>query len=204
MRGAGARADVAISASCTSPSGQERETLSESGGEKESPVRTLAAVAVALTVAWATMAHAGEQRARPSRAMGAFVSAEIAGDVVNWQLDLVEKGGQKTYEMTVDVQAQYVEKDGVKEASSIRRTGGRSRPPREGTQVLAGKFVSAKLQGEKVLVTITPAEGENPAPVQVVLPKQLATYFRAGEEGKLTAYSIGIVRPPRGDAKKKK
>jgi len=105
--------------------------------------------------------------------------------------------------MTVDVKAQYTEKDGVKEASSIRRTGGRSRPPREGTQVLTGKCVSAKPQGEKVLVTITPAEGENPAAVEVVLPKQLAVYYREGEEGKLTAYGIGIVRPPRGGAKKK-
>ena len=167
-------------------------------------MRTPVTIAVALTVAWAMMAHGGEQRARPTQAAGAFVSAEIAGDVVKWQLDLVEKGGQKTYEMTVDVQAQYVEKDGVKEASSIRRTGGRSRPPREGTKVLVGKFVSATLKDEKVVVSITPAEGENAAAVEVVLPKQLAVYHRAGEEGKLMAYSIGIVRPPREGGKKKK
>ena len=108
--------------------------------------------------------------------------------------------GKKTFETTVDVQAQYTEKEGVKAASFIRRTGGRARPPKEGTLVLAGKFVSAKLDGENVLVSIKPAEGEA---VEVALPKQLAAYYREGEGGKLEAFGIGIPRPPREGGKKK-
>lgn len=159
-------------------------------------MRKLAVIGAVVALAWAMMAYGGERR-RPSQAKGAFVSAEVADEVIKWQLDLGEEGGKKTYEMSVDVKVQYAEKEGVKEASSIRRAGGRDRPAREGTVVVKGKFVSAKLQEEKVLVTITPAEGEKP--LQVVLPKQLSVWYREGDDGKLTVYGIGAPRPPRGE-----
>jgi len=155
-------------------------------------------VSVVLALAWATTSQAGE-RVRPKDAAGAFVSAEIAGEVVKWELDLGADAGKKTFEMTVDVKVTYAEKEGVKEASSIRRAGGPDRPAHEGTVVVKGKFVSAKLDGEKVLVTITPAEGDKA--LEVVLPKQLTTYYREAE-GKLLAYSIGLPRPPRTPAAK--
>ena len=154
-----------------------------------------ASMVVGLAVALACVAVAGEEtKQRPSSAAGAFVSAELAGEVVKWQLDLGADAGKKTYEMTVDVKVTYTEKDGVKEASTIRRAAGPDRPAREGTVVAKGKFVSAKLDGEKVLVTIKPAEGDKD--LEVTLPKQLSVYYR-DEDGKLTAYGIGMPRAPR-------
>jgi hypothetical protein len=59
--------------------------------------------------------------------------------------------------------------------------------------VAKGKLASAKLQGDNVLVTITPAEGEKA--LEVTLPKKLTVMYR--EEGeKLTAVGIGVPRPP--------
>jgi len=154
-----------------------------------------ACLVVGLAVALAGMAVAGEeQKQRPSAAAGTFVSAEIAGEVIKWQIDLGADAGKKTYEMTVDVKVTYAEKDGVKQASSIRRASGPDRPAREGTVVAKGKFVSAKLDGEKVLVTIKPAEGDKD--LEVTLPKALSVYYRE-EDGKLNAYGVGIPRPPR-------
>ena len=167
-------------------------------------MRKLAVVGAVVALGWATMAHGGERR-RPSQAAGAFVSADLADEVVKWQLDLGEEAGKKIYEMAADVSVTYTEKDGVKEASSIRRASGRQRPAREGTVVVKGKFVSAQLkEGEdKVLVTIAPAEGEKPAALEVVLPKQLSVWYREGEDGKLSAWGIGVPRPPREGGKKK-
>jgi hypothetical protein len=157
-------------------------------------MKALVSATAILALAWAATVAAGEERQRPSSASGAFVSAELAGEVINWQLDLGQEAGKKTYEMTVDVKVAYSEKDGVKQGQSIRRAAGRDLPPRPDTVVVKGKFVSAKLQDDKVLVTITPAEGDKP--LEVVLPKQLSVWYRE-EGGKLTAYSVGIPRPPR-------
>jgi len=154
-----------------------------------------ACVVVGLVCALACMAVAGEgQRQRPNAASGAFVSAELAGEVIKWQIDLGAEAGKKTYEMTAEVKVTYSEKEGVKEGRSIRRASGRDFPAREGTVVVKGKFVSAKLDGEKVLVTVKPAEGDKD--LEVTLPKQLSVYYRE-EEGKLNAYGVGIPRPPR-------
>lgn len=151
--------------------------------------------AIGLAVVLAGVAVAGEgQRQRPNAAAGAFVSAEIAGEAVKWQIDLGADAGKKTYEMTVDVKVTYAEKDGVKQATSIRRAAGRDFPAREGTVVVKGKFVSAKLDGEKVLVTIKPEGGDKD--LEVTLPKALTVYYRE-EDGKLNAYSVGVPRPPR-------
>ena len=49
-------------------------------------------------------------------------------------------------------------------------------------------------------MTIAPAEGE---PLAVVLPKQLSVWYREGEDGKLSAWGIGVPRPPREGGKKK-
>ncbi|HUT32294.1 MAG TPA: hypothetical protein VNE39_02335 [Planctomycetota bacterium] len=161
-----------------------------------------ACVVVGLVFALACMAVAGDApRQRPNSAAGAFVSAELAGEVIKWQIDLGADAGKKTYEMTADVKVTYAEKDGVKQASSIRRAGGPDRPAREGTVVVKGKFVSAKLDGEKVLVTIKPAEGDKD--LEVTLPKQLSVYYRE-EGGKLLAYGIGVPHThstPKAEAK---
>lgn len=163
-------------------------------------MRKLVVVGLMLAMAWATTALAGETRRRPDRAEGTFVSAQLAGDLVKWELDLGQEAGKKTFEMAADVKVQYTEKEGVKQAQSIRRAAGRDRPAREGTVVAKGKFASAKLQDEKVLVTITPAEGEKA--LEVTLPKQLNVWYRKGDDGKVTVYSIGVPRTrPRPESK---
>jgi hypothetical protein len=159
-------------------------------------VRKFVAVGMVLAVAWATTALGGQPGQRPSQATGTFVSAELAGEVVNWQLDLGQDGGKKTYEMAAEVRVQYAEKDGVKQAQSIRGAAGRDFPQREGTVAAKGKFASAKLQGESVLVTITLSEGAKA--LEVTLPKQLAVRYREGDGGKLTAFSIGVQAPAGG------
>ena len=89
-------------------------------------MKRLVLVSVVVAVACAATALAGERRQRPKRATGTFVSAELAGDIVKWQLDLGEDAGKKTFELTAEVSVRYVEKDGVKQAQIVRRTGGRS------------------------------------------------------------------------------
>jgi hypothetical protein len=163
------------------------------GGEKERPVRKLVVLCSVLAMAWATTTMAGEEGARPKQATGTFVSAELAGDLVKWQFDLGQDAGKKTYEMAVEVKVQYAEKEGAKQAQGIRPAAGRDFRDREGMTVAKGKLASAKLQGDNVLVTITPAEGEKA--LEVTLPKKLTVMYR--EEGeKLTAVGISVPRPP--------
>ena len=159
-------------------------------------MRKLLLGSAVLALACAATALAAERRQRPEQAAGTFVSAELAGDIIKWQLDLGEDAGKKTFEMAADVSVRYAEKDGVKEAQTIRRASGRASRAREGTVTVKGKFVEAKLQKdkEKVLVTITPAEGEKPADLVVTLPKQLSVWYRKGEDGKVTVYGIGVPR----------
>jgi hypothetical protein len=156
-------------------------------------MRKLVVVGLMLGLAWATTALAGEDRPRPPQKTGTFVSAELAGEVVKWQLDLGEDAGKKTYEMSADVKVTYAEKEGVKQGIWVRPAAGRDRPAREGTVVVKGKFASAKPQGENVLITITPAEGEKA--LEVTFPKKLAVMYRE-EEGKVTVFGIGVPRPP--------
>ena len=163
------------------------------GAKKEKSVRKLVMVGAVLAMVWSAQALAGEERQRPTPASGTFVSAALEGDVLKWTLDLGQDAGKKTYEMTAEVRADYVEKEGVKEAQRIRRTGGREMPAKEGVTAVKGKFVSAKLDGEKVIVSIMPAGAEKA--VEVTLPKLLSVYYREAE-GKLNAFSIGVPRPP--------
>ena len=154
-----------------------------------------ACVVVGLVFAVACMAMAGEEpKVRPNFGTGTFVSAEVAGEVVKWQLDLGGDAGKKTLEMAVEVKVQYLEKEGVKQAQSIRAAAGKDFREMEGAVVGKGKFVSAKLDGEKVLVAIKPAEGDKN--LEVVLPAKLMVVYRQDGE-KLTAFSIGVVRTPR-------
>jgi len=158
-------------------------------------VRKLVASGLVVAMAWATAALAGEEPKKgPDFATGTFVSVEVAGEVVKWQLDLGGDAGKKVYEMAVEVKVQYTEKDGVKQASGIRRAAGRDFPAKDGAVVAKGKLASAKLDGEKVLVTITPAEGDKA--LEVVLPAKLTVVYRKEGE-KLAAFGIGIPRPPR-------
>ena len=55
--------------------------------------------------------------------------AEVAGDVAKWTIDLGGDAGKKTYEMSVDVKVQYIEKEGVKQAQGIRAAAGWRWPP---------------------------------------------------------------------------
>ena len=156
-------------------------------------MRRLVVAGMVLALAWATTALAGEDRPRPKQATGDFVSAELAGDVVKWQIDQGQEAGKKTFELAAEVKVTYAEKDGVKQAQNIRAASGPDRPAREGTVVAKGKFASAKLQGENVLVTIT-TEGDKA--LEVTLPKKLSVYYRE-EEGKVTVFSIGVPRTAR-------
>ncbi len=160
-----------------------------------------ACVVVGLASALAAMAMAGEAtKTKGASATGAFVSAEVAGDVVKWQLDLGGDAAKKTFEMSVGVTVTYAEKDGVKQGQSIRPGAGPDRPAREGTVVAKGKFVSAKLDGEKLLVTVKPAEGDKD--LEVTLPKQLLVYYR-DENGKLNASIVIAPRPRTSKAEPK-
>ena len=173
------------------------------GGKKESLMRKLVMVGLVLGLAWAMTARAGEEtKQRPTVAAGAFVSAELAGDIVKWTLDLGGDAGKKVFELTADVKVQYIEKEGVKQAQGIRAAAGRDFRELEGAVVAKGKFASAKLDGEKVLVTITPAEGDKA--LEVTFPKQIAAMYRTGEDGKITVLGVGLPRAPRapkGEAK---
>jgi hypothetical protein len=165
-------------------------------GEKERAVRKCVVVGMVLALAWATTVLGGE---RPKFATGTFVSAELADAVVKWTIDLGGDAGKKVYEMTADVKTQYVEKEGVKEAQAIRAAAGRDFKEKEGAVVAKGKFKSATLKDENVVVTITPAEGEKA--LEVTLPKKVAVMYREGDEGKLIAISVGVPRPPKAEGK---
>jgi len=163
-------------------------------------VKKLVVAGLVFALAWAAPILAGEERPRPKQATGTFVSAQLAGDVVKWELDLGQDAGKKTFEMSAEVKVIYTEKEGVKQAQSIRRAAGRDRPAKEGTVVAKGKFAAAKLQDENVLVTITPAEGDKA--LEFTLPKQLSAWYLEGDDGKVTVFGIGVPRT-RGGAEKK-
>jgi len=147
-----------------------------------------------LTLAWATAVLAADAPKKGIQATGTFVSAQLAGDVVKWEVDLGADAGKKTFEMTADVQVAYTEKDGAKQATGIRSAKGREFKAQEGVTVAKGKFASAKVEGDSVLVTITPTEGDKA--LEVKLPKQVSVRYTEAE-GKLVAMSIGVPRPPK-------
>jgi len=92
------------------------------------------------------------------------------------------------------VKLQYVEKEGVKQAQSIRPAASeRGFREVEGAVVTKGKVASAKLDGEKVVVSLK-AEGDKA--LDVVLPAKVGIVY-SEQEGKLLLRSIGIPRPPR-------
>jgi len=157
-------------------------------------VRTLVVASAILSLAVMAAAFAGEERQRPPTATGAFVSAELAGETIKWQLDLGADLGKKTYEMPAAVEVRYIEKEGAKPAAQTVRRTGRDFPLREGQKAVKGTFVSAKLDGEAVLLTIKPAEGDKN--LEFTLPKQLTVMYRE-EGGKLNAFSVGVPRTPR-------
>lgn len=151
-----------------------------------------ACVVVGLVLALACVALAGEEpKARPNVASGTFVSAELAAETIKWQLDLGADAGKKTYEMAAEIKVQYLEKEGVKQAQAIGAAAGRDFRELEGAVVAKGKFASAKLDGDKVTVTIALPEGGKT--LDVVFPAKLMVIFRQDGE-KLTAYRIGIAR----------
>lgn len=153
-----------------------------------------ACVVVGLALAVASLAIAGEEpKQRPNFGAGTFVSAEVAGEVVKWTVDLGGDAGKKTLEMSADVKVQYLEKEGVKQAQGIAAAAGRDFREMEGAVVAKGKFASAKLDGEKVVVSIK-AEGDKA--LDVVLPAKVGVVYRE-QEGKLTLFRIGVPRPPR-------
>jgi hypothetical protein len=158
-------------------------------------VKRLVAVGLVLALGLVTVALAGEEpKQRPPMANGTFVSATLAGELVKWEIDLGGDAGKKTYEMSADVKVQYADKDGVKQAQSIRAAAGRDFREKEGMVVAKGKFASAKIDGEQVVVTITPAEGDKPLVVN--LPVKLSVMYQEAD-GKLTAFGIGVPRAPR-------
>lgn len=162
-----------------------------------------ACVVVGLVFALVCAAMAGEgTKERPNFGTGTFVSAEIAGEVVKWQLDLGVGGeaSKKTFEMPVEVRVQYIEKEGVKQGLGIRGVGGKDFREREGAVVAKGKFASAKLDGEKVLVSIK-TEGDKS--LDVVFPAKLMVIYRQ-EGDKLTAFGISAPRTPREQSKAEK
>jgi hypothetical protein len=154
-------------------------------------------LALALAAVWTTTAVAGEARKGGTRATGTVVSVKIEGEATQWEVDLGAEGGKKTFEMPVEVRVLYTEKDGAKQALRIMRTGGRTFTPKEPMQLATGKITAAKVEGENVLVSVTPTEGEKPAAVEVKLATKVSVSYREGEGGKLMAYGIGVPRTPR-------
>ena len=153
-------------------------------------------------LAWATTVLAAEDDKRPTRAAGTVVSATLDGGLIKWEVDLgQEAGGKKALEMTADVRALYTEKDGVKQALRIFRAGGREFTPKEGQTLVTGKVTAAKVDGDTVLITVTPSAGEKPAALELKLPTKVSVGYREGEGGKLALWSIGVPRPPKAENK---
>ncbi len=155
-----------------------------------------ACVVVGLALAIASMGMAGEAPKRPggSFGQGTFVSAEVAGEVVKWQIDLGGDAGKKTLEMSAAVKVQYVEKDGVKQLQRMMPAASeRNFRDMEGAVVTKGTVTGAKLDGEKVVVSL---KGEGDKALDVILPLKVGVFYTE-QEGKLLLRSIGVPRPPR-------
>jgi hypothetical protein len=114
---------------------------------------------VALSVALAGSALAREkkekrERVKPTKVTGTFVSAELAGESVNWKLTL-DEGGDKTFEMAANVVVMYSEKDGTNRARMLRAAGKKAPQAKGNTKVAQGTFVTAVAEGNKVVVTLS-------------------------------------------------
>jgi len=142
------------------------------------------AVATLAIVGLVTGALAQEQEKKRrggklEKVTGTFVSATVEGG--NVQLKISTDDGEKTYEMPATVVAICREKNGQKLARMIRVSRGRKAPQAKGNmQVVQGDIQSAALQGNKVVVTIKPAEGEA---TSVALTSNVSVLCAAEEEG---------------------
>jgi len=168
--------------------------------------RALAVAGLAVGLALATSALAREKgegrkkRGKQKQATGTFVSAELAGEVVNWKLALDEEG-EKTFEMAAQVGVLYSEKNDRKRARRVFAIGKKMPQPRGKMQVAQGKFVKAEMQGRKVVVTLKVGEGAEAADQDFALPSRLAVRYR-DRAGTLTATSIGPGGRGKGREKK--
>ena len=161
--------------------------------------RGVLGLALALACVSLVLAADNSTMKRPPMATGTLASLAVAGDVAKWEIDLgADAGGKKTYEMTADVQVAYKEKDGAKQALTIRSAKGREFKAKEGIVVAKGKLASAKVGADNVVVTITPSEGDKP--LEVTLPLKVTVMYKE-EDGKLTAMGIGVPRPPKTETK---
>lgn len=100
-----------------------------------------------------------QRRGKLEKVTGTFVSATVENGTVTVKINIDD--GEKTYEMSATVVAICREKNGEKLARMIRVSrGGKAPQPKGNMQVVQGDIQSAVLQGNKVIVTIKPAEGE--------------------------------------------
>jgi hypothetical protein len=151
----------------------------------------LAGFAAAWVLAGDALAAGNREKPKQEEAIGKFVSATLAADVIQWKLAMEADGVEKTFEMAADVSINYTEKNGQKHASSIAPTVKKA-PEAKGKRLVAsGKFVSAALQGQDVAVTIKVAEHD-----QVFLLLQRLEVRYTQQAGKLVASRLSPAPMP--------
>ena len=163
------------------------------------------AVATLAIVGLVTSALAQEQEKKRrggklEKVTGTFVSATVEGG--NVQLKINTDDGEKTYGMSATVVAICREKNGQKLARMIRVSRGRKAPQAKGNmQVVQGDIQSAALQGNKVVVTIKPAEGEA---TSVALTSNVSVLCRQGKAMAIVSAGRARGQKPEGAGRQRR
>ena len=163
------------------------------------------AVAALAIVAMATAALAQQQEKKRrggklERVTGTFVSATVENGTVTLKVNTDD--GEKTYEMSATVLAICREKNGQKLARMIRVSRGRRAPqPKGNMQVVQGDIQSAALQGNRVVVTIKPAEGEA---TTVALTSNVSVLCRQGKAMAIVSAGRARGQKPEGAGRQRR
>ena len=141
-----------------------------------------------------------QRRGKPEKVSGTFVSASVEGGQVELKIDTDD--GEKTYQMSASVVALCREKNGQKLARMIRVSRGRRAPqPKGNMQVVQGDIQSAALQGNKVVVTIKPAEGEA---TSVALTSNVSVLCRQGKAMAIVSAGRARGQKPEGAGRQRR
>jgi len=158
--------------------------------------RVLVVAGMAVALALASGAVAGEKRkgkgkGKAQRVTGTFVSAEVAGEKVNWKITTDEDQAEKTFEMAAKVVVMYMERKGQNRAMQIRALG-KKVPEAKGKRLVAqGTVEKAELQGNQLTVTVKLDAGESKP---FLLGAKLTVAYREKGDGSLAALGIGSAR----------
>ena len=128
--------------------------------------RALMAVALALSVAWASSALAQQKKERKGRSKGQTIAgtlneAAVAGDTVTWKIT-AEDGMDKELPMSTNIVVLYTEKGGQTRLTLIRVAGKKAPEAKGGRQVAQGTLSAVAADGNKFTVTVD-VDGEKKA-----------------------------------------